>query len=297
MHIHLPPLNTLNVFNSAASLKSFKQTAEELHVTPTAVSHQIKSLEEALKTSLFERKTRAIELTVEGEKLAEVTHMIFQQLTNVVNEISNNKNVVTVSTTSSFASMWLIPSLEKFYAQHPNIEVAVKTGEELVNLEKDKRIDLAIRYGVYDESEKDTIPLVTEEAGTYATPSYLSKVDISKEINLLETKWQNKSLPSISWRTLLNGTNSNIKTNIRQFDQENHVIQAALADQGVALVSSLLVDNALKQGWLEHYEFASMSKEIKGLSYYLVIPEHNARNKSLEKFKRWIIEEMNNQFY
>ncbi len=297
MHTHLPPLNTLKVFNSAASLKSFKQAAEELHVTPTAVSHQIKSLEEALKTSLFERKTRAIELTVEGEKLAEVTHMIFQQLTNVVNEISNNKNVVTVSTTSSFASMWLIPKLEKLYAQHPNIEVAVKTGEELVHLEKDKRIDLAIRYGVYDESEKDTIPLVTEEAGTYATPSYLSKVAISKEINLLETKWQNKSLPSISWRTLLNGSNSNIKTNIRQFDQENHVIQAALADQGVALVSSLLVDNALKQGWLERYEFASMSKEIKGLSYYLVIPEHNARNKSIEKFKRWIIEEMNSQFY
>ena len=137
MHSHLPPLNTLKVFNSAAKLNSFKRAAEELNVTPTAVSHQIKLLEETLGVLLFTRKTRAIELTKEGITLAEVTYSIFQQLSNVVNDIASAKNFITVSTTSSFAAMWLVPNLDKFYKQHPNIEIAVKTGEQIDNIDKD----------------------------------------------------------------------------------------------------------------------------------------------------------------
>ncbi|WP_295904067.1 LysR family transcriptional regulator [uncultured Vibrio sp.] len=293
MQPNLPPLNAFKVFHSAAKLKSFKKAAEELNVTPTAVSHQIKLLEERLKTPLFVRKTRAVELTIEGEKLAEVTLNIFQQLTQVVSEISSAKNVVTVSTTSSFAAMWLIPKLEAFYALHPNIDVVVKTGEKVDNLEKDRRIDLAIRYGVYDETVEHSIELIQEEMGMFSAPAYASKLDSLETINLLETVWKNKRLPSMSWHSLLDESHDQIKTTIRQFDQEHHVIQAALANQGIALVSTLLVGSALKQGWLERCDFANVRNKIKGCSYYLLMPKHNIRNQSVAKFRQWIFDEMN----
>lgn len=292
MHSHLPPLNALKVFNSAARLNSFKKAALELNVTPTAVSHQIKLLEATLGVLLFARKTRAIELTKEGITLAEVTHSIFQQLSNVVNDISSAKNFITVSTTSSFAAMWLVPNLDKFYKQHPNIEVAVKTGEQIDNIDKDKRIDVAIRYGIYDDTINNSIKLITENIGMYSTPSYALNITEPKDINFLETKWKNENLPAISWRPLLNNINKNNKINIRQFDQEHHVIQAALASQGIALVSSLLVENALKQGWLQDYKFADLSHEITGYSYYLLIPEHNIRSKSILVFRQWLLDEM-----
>ena len=184
MQSQLPPLNSLKAFDAAARLKSFKKAAEELHVTPTAVSHQIKSLEEALDTLLFERKTRAIELTKDGERLAETTYSIFQQLTNVVNEISRTNPIITVSTTSSFAAMWLVPYLEKFYKLHPSIEIVIKTGEQIDNIGKDRRINLAIRYGVYDDSVVNSIKLITERMGMYSTPNYaLNKIE-TKESNL-----------------------------------------------------------------------------------------------------------------
>lgn len=293
MYSHLPPMNSIKVFDAAARLGSFKKAAEELHVTPTAISHQIKTLEEALGTLLFVRKTRAIRLTQDGKLLADTTYKVLQQLTNTISEISSNKNSITVSTTSSFAAMWLVPNLNKFNLLYPDIEVAVKTGERIDDLDKDRRIDLAIRYGTYDDSLKNSVLLATEELGMYATPSYIEKNNVKEETNLLETKWQNKNLAEISWHTLLKDIdNQNFAFKIRQFDQEHHIIQAALADQGVALVSTLLVKNAIEQGWLVKYNFTEYNKKISGFSYYLMIPEHNLRSKSIMAFKNWIIDEL-----
>jgi len=289
VYSHLPPLNSIKVFEATARLSSFKKAAQELRVTPTAVSHQIKSLEEALGTLLFERKTRAIELTMDGELLAKASYSVLQQLTNVVNEISSSSNLITVSTTSSFAAMWLIPNLEKFNRLHPDIDVAVKTGEQVDDFEKDRRIDLVIRYGVHDDSQKNSTKLVNEKIGIYATDSYIKSISSIDDACLLETKWYNKNLPAISWRSLVtNGSGTNKTLNIRQYDQEHHVIQTALAGQGVALVSSLLVENAINQSWLVDYKTPKVNDEIRGLSYYLLIPERNVRSKNILAFRNWI---------
>ena len=293
MHSQLPPLNSIRVFDAAARLGSFKKAAEELHVTPTAISHQIKTLEEALGTLLFVRKTRVIQLTPEGKLLAETAYSILQQLTNTISEISNTKNIITVSTTSSFAAMWLVPNLSKFNQLYPDIDVAVKTGEQVEDLEKDRRIDLAIRYGTYDNSLKNSILLTTEEIGVYATPNYIKSINILGSANLLETKWDNKNLTEISWHTLFKDNNNHeLEYKTRQFTQEHHIIQAALAGQGIALVSSLLVQNAIEQGWLVKYHFTENRKKIDGFSYYLVIPEHNLRSKSIMAFKNWLVDEL-----
>lgn len=293
MYAHLPPMNSIKVFDAAARLGSFKKAAEELHVTPTAVSHQIKTLEEALGTLLFVRKTRAIQLTQDGKQLAETTYDILQQLTNTISEISSPKNSITVSTTSSFAAMWLVPNLSKFNQLYPNIEVAVKTGEQVDDMEKERKIDLAIRYGAYDDSLHDSVLLTTEKIGMYATANYIESINSIAEVTLLETKWKNKHLADISWHTALQGIEKQPLTyKIRKFDQEHHIIQAALAGQGIALVSSLLVQNAVAQGWLVNYSFTEVNNKINGFSYHLVVPDHNLRSKSIMAFKNWLMSEL-----
>lgn len=295
MYANLPPLNSIRVFDAAARTGSFKKAAEELYVTPTAVSHQIKALEAALGTLLFVRKTRAIELTHDGNLLAKTAYNVLQQLANTVSEISSTKNIITVSTTSSFAAMWLVPNLSKFYQLHPDIEVAVKTGEQLDDLEKDRRVDLAIRYGIYDETSANASLLVTEKIGMYATPGYIENLASGQSINLLETRWQlqNTNLPEFTWHALRknSGNYKNIES-VRQFTQEHHIIQAALAGQGIALVSNLLVKNVLEQGWLTQCDYVETDQEIEGLSYYLLVPEHNAHSKSIISFKEWLLEEL-----
>jgi len=295
MYPKLPSLNILRTFDAAARLKSFKKAAEELHVTPTAVSHQIKALEEGLETLLFERQTRAVKLTREGELLSDTTFNVFRQLTNTVNEIIDSKETLTISTTSSFASMWLVPNLDKFYDANPGIDVSIQTGEQKVDVARDRRVDLAIRYGQYDPAQPHASKLVTEKFGMYATPTYLYEVTNLDDAQLLETEWVNKSLPSITWEALITQHGcgeSHPDYTVRRFDQEHHVIQAALAGQGIALVSSMLVRNALKQQWLVPFANDTLRGEIEGLTYYLVVPPHNQRNKNVAAFTKWLSSEI-----
>ena len=295
MYPKLPSLNILRTFDAAARLKSFKKAAEELHVTPTAVSHQIKALEEVLETLLFERQTRAVKLTREGKLLSDTTFNVFRQLTYTVNEIIDSKDMLTISTTSSFASMWLVPNLDKFYDANPGIDVSIQTGEQKVDVARDRRVDLAIRYGQYDPAQPHTSKLVTEKFGMYATPTYLDEFNSLYDAQLLETEWVNKSLPSITWEALITQhgcEESHPDYTVRRFDQEHHVIQAALANQGIALVSSILVRNALKQQWLVPFANDTLQGEIEGLTYYLVVPPHNQRNRNVAAFTKWLSSEI-----
>lgn len=290
MYPKLPSLNILRTFDAAARLKSFKKAAEELHVTPTAVSHQIKALEEGLETLLFERQTRAVKLTREGELLSDTTFNVFRQLTYTVSEIVDSKQMLTISTTSSFASMWLVPNLDAFYDAHPGINVSIQTGEQKVDVVRDRRVDLAIRYGQYDPAQPHASKLVTEKLGMYATPTYLDEVTNLDDAQFLETEWVNKSLPSIAWEALIKKSHPDYT--VRRFDQEHHVIQAALASQGIALVSSILVRNALKQQWLVPFANDTLQGEIEGLAYYLVVPPHNQHNKNVAAFTKWLSSEI-----
>lgn len=295
MYPKLPSLNVLKTFDAAARLKSFKKASEELNVTPTAVSHQIKALEEGLGVSLFERRVRAVTLTREGELLLSTTVNIFRQLNNSINEIVSEKEGLTISTTSSFASMWLVPNLEKFHKANPGIEVSIQTGEKKIDVMLDPHIDLAIRYGQYDAADPNASMLVTEKFGMYGTQAYLDKLTNLDDARLLETEWVNKSLPSITWETLIkqyDHEENQPKYTVRRFDQEHHVIQAALAGQGIALVSSILVGNAVKEEWLVPFVSKDFKGEIEGLTYYLVVPPHNQRKENVVAFTEWLLAEI-----
>lgn len=264
--------------------------AEELNVTPTAVSHQIRNLEEKLGTLLFERKTRAIALTPEGLKLAQVSHQALQQIASTLEDISRVQTVLNITTTSSFAAMWLVPRLARFQKLHPEIQVSIRTGEQVENLQNDRRIDLAIRYGQYDEQDVNATKLITEYFGAYATKNYLKGCKSLKDATLIETQWQNKSLPSVTWKQWLQKYGeSTCSPKIRYFDQEHHVIQAALAGQGIALVSSVLVQTSLQQNWLEPYKDDCF---LPGLTYYLLPSPFSQDLRKVVVFQNWLIGEL-----
>lgn len=289
MFAHFPQLNSLRVFDAAARLTSLKAAALELNVTPTAVSHQIRNLEDKLGTLLFERKKRAIILTPEGEKLARVTYHSFQQISGVLEEISDNQKVLTVSTTSAFAAQWLVPKLEHFYSHHSDIHVVVKTGEDLDELQKNRRIDVAIRYGQFDTHIENATKLVTERFGMYATKEYLKDCPHIEKATLIETTWKNKSLRPITWKQYFQCKGlDKIKLKIRFYDQEHHVIQAALAGQGIALVSSLLVQTSLEQGWLKKHP---SGESLEGMTYYMLTKTPHENSLKVRLFREWLLGE------
>lgn len=281
---HLPALNQLRAFEAAARLQSFKLAAAELHVSPTAISHQIRHLEEMLDVQLFERRIRAVHLTEAGAYLAQASYLSLQHLASAIEEITTEETYLVVSTTAAFAAMWLVPRLDQFHKLYPKIEVIIQTSEIAENLTKEKQIDLAIRYGLTKSLPENCHHIIEDRAGIYATPIYLERVEKLKMADFIETKWKNNRLPVLHWQDYV-GDNLQI-SKVKTYDQEHHVIQAALAGQGLALISSLLVATALHHGWLAAYH--NEVPQYTGFSYYFVVPPHKQSASKVKIFKDWV---------
>lgn len=151
-HYNLPPLTTLAAFEAAARHLSFKNAAQELSVTPGAVSHQVKALEAELQVPLFQRKHRGVELTEEGEALFETLASSFSKISLSLKTIRDRHtgDTVTIGSTSAVASLWLSPSVVRFWRKHPDVNV-----NQIVNdrpLRSMPDVDFYIRYG----RERDT---------------------------------------------------------------------------------------------------------------------------------------------
>lgn len=286
MFHRLPPLNSLRMFEAAARHGSFKAAGAELNVTPTAVSHQIARLEAQLGVLLFERKVRAVSLTAEGQQLAQVAHQALQQLADTLEVISASGSVLRIATTSAFAAMWLVPRLDRFRQRHPEIEVQLHTSEAAVDLRRDRRIDLAIRYGHCPP--RDAVRLLDEQFEAVATPALLASGVTLSEADLIATRWQNPTLAAVGWDDWLQAYAPGTASGARlYFDQEQHVVQAALAGQGMALLSSVMAEMPIRQGWLTPIR---QGCALAGFSYYLLTSPFSARQRKVTLFRAWLEE-------
>lgn len=288
----LPSLNAIKAFEAAARLNSFKDAANELNVTPTAISHQIRALEDTLNIRLFERKTRAVTLTREGELLAVTANQSLQDLLSTVNQLKGSPRTLTISTTSSFAAMWLVPNLADFQAESPDINIQIRAEESLIDIEHDRRVDMAIRYGeLPKEDERKALihqPLFQEYLGFFATPEYWKKHRENPAASVFFcTQWKNPKLPMLGIEEAIKKTTPNTLPSIRYFNDENLTAQAALSGQGIALISQLAVANSVKNTWLTQGK-EEMAATITGLHYYLVIPKRLQANQAVKSFKDWL---------
>lgn len=273
-------LQALRAFESAARLGSFKLAAEELSLTPTAISHHVANLESRLNVDLFHRQVRKITLTTTGDRLAVEISEGFRKIEDALDEITVNGNTLRVATTSSLAAMLLIPSINEFYQLHPDISVEFSTGESL----ESHLYILPIRYGDVSLVPSNDI-LKYESFNVFGT----SKLDLSKyttePITLFTTEWKNKALPNPPLETWLelNGWDRTQIT-IKKFDQEIFGIHEALAANGLVFCSSTLAQRFIKANLIQPLKTKSVQSE---LCYYIPNKE-DFKNRNARKFIEWI---------
>ncbi|MEC7519539.1 MAG: LysR family transcriptional regulator [Myxococcota bacterium] len=283
MFSRLPSLTALRTFEAAARHRSFKSAAQELSVTAPAVSRQVRALEEHFGVALFEREPRGVALTRSGRELFEAAHEALATLLDAAEALDAYARVLTVSVTPAFGALWLAPRLVSFREAHSDIEVDVHATTRPVGLAREGRIDLAVRYG----ARSGDPALLTEQIGVYGTPEVVERAAAGAEVPRLEARFREATPETPSWDAWLDLAGLRGTGPLVSFADEHHVVQAALAARGLALVSEVLVGDAVARGWLVSFH---PDVRLEGGAYRLALPDE--RSPKVEVFARWIAAEV-----
>lgn len=296
----LPPLSTLLTFEAAARHLNFTLAGEELHVTQTAVSRQIRVLEEYLGIALFNRGHRSVQLTEQGQKLLQAVSMGLEHISAAVGEIRNSppQGHLTVSATIAFASLWLTPRLMEFQKLYPELEVRILATDRDINLQAEN-VDFAFSCGDYDKQSGITSTyLFADEIFPVCSADYLSKHGpITKPEDLLnhdllhldEEHWRGISWEATDWSDWLKGQGVDRAIQSRGLRVNNYplLLQTAINSQGIALGWSHLVNDLLAQGLLVRPLQASLCTQR---GYYLAQSNIGQPTEEVRIFHDWILE-------
>jgi len=284
----LPPLATLRAFEAAARHLSFKRAAAELHVTPTAISHQVRQLEEAIGVRLFERRTRQVLLTAEGQVLLPVLREGFESFARVIDGLSRRprRATVTLSATPAFAAKWLVPRIGGFRALHPDIDLTLLATLDVVDLDSGAA-DLALRYGDGPYPNLIVETLVTDRFAPVANPRLgIKRPSDLQSATLLHSDWRRSDPRNPTWRRWLKlaGIDGVDPRGGIRFSDETHAIQAAVAGAGVALHSLLLVAEELAAGTLA----VPFGPEIPCFTLHLVRSRNRPPSEAMAAVQTWL---------
>jgi len=289
---NLPPLSSLHAFEAAARRLSFKAAAEELHVTPGAISQQIKLLEDRIGKALFLRQTRRIELTEAGRVLLGPTQQAFRALTDAVSRIrgTDQGKVLSVSLLPSFAALWFVPRLGHFRSQHPDIDVRISATPKLADITRDE-VDVVIRYGLGDYPGMHVEHLLDDDLFPVCSPKLLEEpVPLKEPADLARHTLIHDELRQ-EWELWMRAAGVEGLDTSRgpSFSLWDLAFQAAIAGQGVALGRSTLVGEYLKSGKLVK-PFAVTSHSRFG--YYLVCLPERADEPKIAALRQWLQKEI-----
>lgn len=292
MTARLPSLNGLRAFEAAARHLSFTLAASELNVTQTAISHQIRRLEEELGIRLFVRQNRALALTPEARDYLPGVRAAFNDLRLATDRLlrKDDDKVLTVSTLASLAAKWLLPRLTDFQEQHPGIDVRITTSTSLVDFQRDN-VDAAIRYGRGQWPGLRADWLMADELFPVCSPSLLRSnkplrcPEDLKSHMLLHTSNAN----SDDWRLWL--TAAGLPADIARqpgitFDMIFMTIQAAIDGIGVAMGRTSYVQDDIAKGRLVVPFKIALPADA---GFYLVAPEGRREAPKLAAFREWMI--------
>jgi LysR family glycine cleavage system transcriptional activator len=288
MTIRLPSLSALRAFEAAARLRSFKKAADELAVTPTAISHRIRVLEEDLERRLFLRKVRAVDLTPDGQALFAAVSTGFQAIAAAVEHLRKpSRAAVTLSATPAFAAKWLVPRLAAFQAEHPGIDLHIHASTTPVDL-NDGTADLAIRYGHGQYSGVAATLLLENSFAPVASPALAATLPRdSSEWPLIHFDWLLPSPAGLTWSTWARESGRSLPSPSAGFhySEESHAIQAAVAGQGVALLSRLLIEDELRLGLLQ----VVAGPALNGLAYHLLRSSRRPASAAALAVEDWLV--------
>ena len=297
-------VGNLRAFEAVARLLGFSAAAEELHVTQSAMSRQIKALEDEIGTSLFTRGTRHVELTPEGVMLLRAVAPALDRLDAGVRQVRQlrGRKVVSVTTFASFSSLWLIPRLEAYQRSHPDIDIRVSANDSLIELE-DSDIDVALRHcsparapvgghRMFGDIVTPVVsPWLAEQAARGQAPPLTEVADLAQH-SLAEEDDPRPVAETMSWRYWL-ATQNLASLQPRRWLYLSYTyqqVQTALTGQAVALARMPLVAQHLARG--ELVEPFDISRRVKlNMTYWLLRSRHSAGRPEVTEFVDWILEQ------
>lgn len=293
MFTRMPSLAALRALEAAVRLGSFRAAADELSVTPAAISHQVKALEEQLDTTLFLRGTRTIEPTDACRRIATAVNDGLEKIRWTLEaEVSGAREIV-VSTTPAFASLFLVPAIADFEDRNPRWPVKIITGTTPVDLFRDRRVDVAIRYAAQDVSGLEVVPLPRERFAAYAAPGLVGPPANAGALSLIETGWQRSALSLIGWQewfVAAGGRPVSLEGwRIRRFDDEQQALHCAVAGQGIVLASSYLARQFVSLGILKPF---MPQIRLDGFRYSLVSTGRISDHPKIRMFRAWLLERL-----
>lgn len=291
MYRKLPPISMLRAFEAAARLNGFSAAAKELFITHSAVSQQIRDLENRVGYQLFYRSGNAMLLTPAGKGLADKVRKILHELADIFPEQPKPgaaDHSLTLEVMAPIAENWLLPHLKSFNRLHPEVRLSIRTTPDLVILE-DEAVDMSLRYGDGNWRGVEKLKLLDEEVFPVCSPEFLKthpgiSLDKLKQFPLLRHS-------VISWGTWLSkaGLSRDEPENALTFSEMTHMIQAALLGQGIALARSLLVQDYLREKRLVRlFDITARG----AYSYYLVWRRNDSREATMSLFREWVIAEL-----
>ena len=289
--MHLPPLNAVRAFDAAARHLSFRRAAEELCVTPGAVSRQVANLEGFLGARLFVRRHRQVALTKAGkmyladirEGLARIAHATAALDTRL------NDKVLRLKLPPTFALRWLVPQLGRFHAHHPDISVQITTSHAQADFENDE-VDAAVQYGdgiakgFRGERLFNEILIPVQRASPATGASKCSPRDLASKMLLHSFRrpddWSR-------WFAAAGVADFEIKQSL-VFENSGMTYQGAMDGLGVAMAHAAFVVDELRSGRLA----CPVSVRLEGrVAYFLIYPKEHMRSASLRAFHGWLADE------
>jgi LysR family transcriptional regulator, glycine cleavage system transcriptional activator len=312
MSYRLPPLNALRAFEAAARHLSFKKAAEELFVTPTAVSHQIKLLEQFLELTLFRRLTRALELTPQGEAMLPKVREGLENFAAAVEctRAKTSKGRLVVVAPPSFAARWLVPRLQRFTLKEPQVQLSVLSSLNAIDndtsgeapvfdsidlLEEDSQVVIRFGTGSYPGCRVD--PVFKPDYIAVCSPKLLKSKrplrqpsDVKFHVLLHDDTIANeKARPSWKeWLRVAGVAGVNISAG-PHFSDSGLSLVAAIDGLGIALASKSLVANEIAEGVLVSPFDISIEQSY---AFYMVTPEVTSKRPVIEAFRHWLLKEV-----
>lgn len=294
MAFRLPPLSSLRVFEAAARHNSFRKAAEELNLTASAVSHGIQTLENWLGVELFSRESRGLRLTGAGEIYAPLVNQALSVLAKATDQLPGRKATgqLSISCAPTFGSKILVPRLEKFVGQFPDISVTIDTSHRLVDLTLDE-FDVAIRFASTEKPAPNWISLAVETLLPVCSPGLKKKFGGKFDHTLLsQIPLIHVTSVSADWHHWFRTTGLQEPTTIEsglRFDTIQMAFDAAARGLGIVLGRRPLIDDEIANGRVVPL---SDEETPSGNSYWLVTSDTDFQKPEVKSFKQWLLSEL-----
>ncbi len=293
MAFRLPPLSSLRVFEAAARHNSFRKAADELNLTASAVSHGIQTLESWLGVELFHREARGLRLTGAGEIYAPLVNQALSILAKATEQLPGRKATGTLSVSSAptFANRLLLPRLDKFAAQFPDIRVRIDTSQRVVDLALDD-FDIAIRFASTKKPSPNWTLLAVETLLPVCSPGLKAQFATGSDASLLSlTPLIHVTSVSVDWEHWFaaSGTAAPPIDRGLRVDTIQMAFDAAMRGLGVVLGRRPLVDDEIASGRLVPLVADTIAS---GSGYWLVTAETDFQKPEVKVFRRWLLSEL-----